>query len=187
MRKAISVGVAALVAALLGSAVSDGRLTPGNGSTLNLYVEKTGLLSGKQHHFTFERFEGLVDVTERRVTLTIESASIVCRDTWVSEKDRQKILNTATGEMLSAAKYPSIRFESNGVTASESGRFAVQGNLTIRDQSRPVTVSVQQHDQTYTGETRFKLTDFGLKPPSAAFGLVGTKDEMKLTFKLVAR
>lgn len=161
------------------------RLLPGSGSTLNLYVEKTGLLSGRKHHFTFEQFEGHIDRRERRVTLTIQSATIVCRDTWVSDKDRAKILRTATDDMLAAAKFPTIRFESTIVIGND--RLTAEGTLTIRDKTRPVTVHVREKDSTYTGEARVKLTDFGLKPPSAALGLVGTKDEMTLQFTVVAK
>ena len=32
-----------------------------------------------------------------------------------------------------------------------------------------------------------KLTNYGLKPPKAALGLIGTKDEMDFTFSLTAR
>jgi polyisoprenoid-binding protein YceI len=163
------------------------RLEPTNGSVLDLYVEKTGLLSGKKHHFTFERFQGRVNPSDKRVTFTIDSASIVCRDTWVSERDRRKILNVATEDMLAVAKYPSIRFESVSVIPTAPDRFSVEGTLTIRETARPVTVSVQQKDHTFTGEARLKLTGFGLKPPSAGLGLVGTKDEMIFKFTLVGR
>lgn len=185
MRKAIPAWTAAAAVALLGATASDGRLAPGNGSALNLFVEKTGVLSGKKHHFTFEQFEGQIDGAQRRVVLTIQSAGIVCRDNWVSEKDRGKILKVATDDMLAVAKYPVIRFESTNVSGDD--RLTVEGNLTIRDKTRPVTVHVQRKDKSYTGEARFKLTDFGLKPPSAALGLVGTKDEMTLQFTVAAQ
>jgi hypothetical protein len=36
------------------------------------------------------------------------------------------------------------------------------------------------------GTARVRLTDFGLKPPSAAFGAIGARDEMTLHFALPA-
>ena len=36
------------------------------------------------------------------------------------------------------------------------------------------------------GESEIKLRDYGLKPPSAVPGAVGTKNEMKVSFVLVA-
>ena len=36
------------------------------------------------------------------------------------------------------------------------------------------------------GITSFKLSDFGIKPPTQMFGLVGTRDEIVVDFELVA-
>ena len=60
--------------------------------------------------------------------------------------------------------------------------------LTVRDRSRAVVVAVMKTgNQSYRGSAKIRLTDFGLKPPSAALGLVGTKDEMTFAFVLVER
>ena len=37
---------------------------------------------------------------------------------------------------------------------------------------------------TFRGDARIRLTDYGLKPPTAALGLVGTKDDMDFNFVL---
>jgi polyisoprenoid-binding protein YceI len=183
MRTAMAAGVAAAI--LFGDAVPQANILPAGGAAIDLYVDKTGVLSGKRHHFTFERYEGRLDAAARRVTVAVYADSIVCRDTWVSEKDRVKILKVAKEEMLASAKYPLLRFESSRVSGGEE--LVVEGLLTIRDKTRPVTVSVRQKGGTFSGEARLKLTDFGLKPPSAALGLVGTKDEMTVRFTVVAR
>jgi polyisoprenoid-binding protein YceI len=190
MRTALLTGIVALAGALRLQA-QEIPLRPSPGSALNLYVEKTGLLSGKKHHFTFERFDGTLYADPRapemsRVAIRIEAPSIVCRDTWVSDKDKIKITKTALEDMLAASKYSTISFQSTRITSSAAGRFKVEGLLTIRDKSNPVTVAVEQTGETYTGEARFRLTSFGLKPPSTALGLIGTKDEVTFTFKLPA-
>jgi hypothetical protein len=41
-------------------------------------------------------------------------------------------------------------------------------------------------DKTFTGSATVRITDFGLKPPSAALGVIGTKDEMTFSFVLRA-
>jgi hypothetical protein len=37
------------------------------------------------------------------------------------------------------------------------------------------------------GSGEVKLRDYGLKPPSAALGAIGTKNEMAVSFRLTAR
>jgi hypothetical protein len=49
-----------------------------------------------------------------KAEFAIDSASIICRDTWVSGKDRAKILKVALDDMLAASKHPVLRFASYG-------------------------------------------------------------------------
>ena len=42
-------------------------------------------------------------------------------------------------------------------------------------------------DLLLDGRSTVKMKDYGLKPPSAALGMVGTKDEMEVSFVLRAR
>jgi polyisoprenoid-binding protein YceI len=56
----------------------------------------------------------------------------------------------------------------------------LRGNLTMRGQTRPVTVQVTLKDGHYAGETTVKQTDFGIKPPGKAG--VKAKDQVKIDF-----
>ncbi len=56
----------------------------------------------------------------------------------------------------------------------------MRGNLTLRGQTRPVTVQVTLKDGRYTGMTTVKQTDFGIKPPGKAG--VRAKDEVRIEF-----
>ncbi len=171
-------------------------LHPAEGSRLSLAVEKTGLLRGKQHLFLFSRFDGTVtwdsaQPERSRVSLSIDAASITCQDTWVSAKDLRKIQDYAYNDMLAATRFPRIQFVSMGARSVSPNTFTVSGNLTIRNVTKPaeVTVTVDARETThpvYTGTAVIRLTDFGLKPPSAALGTIGTKNEMTLEFHLLA-
>jgi polyisoprenoid-binding protein YceI len=52
--------------------------------------------------------------------------------------------------------------------------------LTLRGETKPVTMQVNLKDGRYTGESTVKLTDFGIKPPGKAG--VRAKDEVKIEF-----
>ena len=67
----------------------------------------------------------------------------------------------------------------------------MQGMLTIRGIYKPAVVIVAVADQkegkhSFQGGATVRLTDYGLKPPSAAFGTIGTKDEMAFSFTVTA-
>ena len=168
------------------------RVAPAPGSRFALEVEKTGLMRGKKHLFLFERYSGVlamdVQFPERsKIDLEIESRSAVVKDDWVSDKDMKKILEVTQMDLLDSAKYPKLHFVSTAVSAAPNGHFTVVGSLTIRNVTNAVTVAVvSKGNEVFEGTAKVKLTDFKLKPPSAAFGAVGTKDEMTVTFTLKA-
>jgi polyisoprenoid-binding protein YceI len=184
----------AIFAVTLHAATFD--IAPSSDSRMALTVEKTGLMRGRKHLFVFSKFEGRLefDATQpeaSRVRFEIESASAECKDDWVSMKDLRKIQETAFEDMLAVKRYPRITFVSRSVRGIGPGRFEVPGTLTIRDVSKEVLVTVTLEDKgsgrlQLSGHAPVVLTQFGLKPPSAVLGAIGTKDEMSFAFHLEA-
>lgn len=166
------------------------NIEPAAGNRLTLEVYKTGLWSGRKHTFTFERYHGslLYDAAapERsQVQFTVEAASMALHDTWVNEKDRAKIKQYALADLLHADRYPELAFSSTRIAASAPGRFEVHGTLTMRGIAKPVTVQVTfKPDFAIEGSATLRMTDWGMKPPSAALGTIGTRDEMSVSFLL---
>lgn len=186
-------------AVLACSLFADGEsfvLKPTETARLELTVEKTGLMSGKKHLFVFDRWSGTLQFIpgkpqEAVVSLTIQANSIRCLDTWVSAKDLRKIEETALKDMLAAERYPQITFRSESISQTKDADYQMQGRLTIRDLAKPVTVSVTMEPGAaeslrFLGKASIRLSDYGLKPPSAILGAIGTKNEMTLGFALVA-
>jgi polyisoprenoid-binding protein YceI len=69
--------------------------------------------------------------------------------------------------------------------------LSVTGQLTLHGSTRQrvLQVTVAEKDDTLeiTGEHEIKQTDFGMEPYSSGLGSVGVKDEVMLTFKIVAK
>jgi polyisoprenoid-binding protein YceI len=178
-----------------GAELVDYHLKPAQGNRFTLEVTKTGFLSGKKHLLEFGKYEGRVrydKATPARseVQFDVQAGDIAVKDTWVSEKDRVKIRDYAVNDMLQSKTSPLIRFVSTAAEAAGDG-VKLMGNLTVRGQTRPVVVMVKVKEAgdgfvIFEGESRFRMTIFGLKPPTAALGTIGTKDEMALTFLLRA-
>jgi polyisoprenoid-binding protein YceI len=176
-----------------GAAVYEIRPSPQGRFALEVF--KTGIWSGKKHLFLFQKYAGSVRFDPASpelstVQLSIEGASAVCQDTWVGPSDLQSIQNKAF-EMMDVAKHPQLVFSSERIVAVGSNRFQVQGSLSMRGIARPAVVTVvmiRQDDATllFSGSAEVRLKDYGLKPPSAALGLIGTADQMHLEFALRA-
>lgn len=97
-------------------------------------------------------------------------------------------------QALDAEHYPHIRFELTGVeqvrhaAASESITLLdLAGVLTLREVSRPVRTTITARpavDGNYrlTGQLPLRMTDFGIPPPVALFGLIRVDDSLLLRF-----
>jgi polyisoprenoid-binding protein YceI len=172
-------------------------IEPSGDDLLELLVYKTGLYRGKIHTFLFPKFQGSLTYDPQNpeassVTLTLAAADIKLMDTWLSAKDFKDVQQYALKDMLDAARNPEIAFVSSQVRALDSARFEIGGALTIRGVTRPALVIVTMQPAhggqlRFEGKTTVKMTDFKLKPPSAALGLVGTRDGMDFSFRLTAR
>jgi polyisoprenoid-binding protein YceI len=192
----VAVGLLFAAAALPGQ-VRSYRIEPAPDSRFALEVFKTGLMSGKKHLLVFERYAGRLEYDaahpeQSHIEWTVEAGSLVVQDDWVSEKDRAKIADEALNNELAVKQYPEIRFRSSSIRAADAaGRYPVQGDLTIRDKTRPVEVGVRLRkgpggSLLFEGEATVSMKDYGMKPPSAALGLIGTKDAMTVSFQLRA-
>jgi polyisoprenoid-binding protein YceI len=172
-------------------------IAPAAGAELRLKVYKTGFMRGKVHDFVFMRYSGKIEFDAERdenftVTIEIEANSLVCEDTWVSAKDLAKVVQEAKGIILDIERHPVITFRSLEMRSVGADRFEVDGKLTIRGRSEAsrvlLTMKRTSADELrFDGESVVTLKTYGIKPPSAAFGAVGTKNEMDLSFRLVAR
>ncbi|HWP85834.1 MAG TPA: YceI family protein [Terriglobia bacterium] len=171
-------------------------IQPGPGSRMELRVAKTGLYSGKVHIFHFPSFRGALTYDAAhpqtsQVRLTLAAGQIKLADQWLSEKDFKEVQRYALEEMLDAGKYPEITFVSNEIVAMDATRFKAGGMLTIRGLAKPavvnvVLISAEQGVLRFEGSAVVRLTDYGLKPPKAALGLIGTRNEMDFSFSLAA-
>ena len=85
-------------------------------------------------------------------------------------------------EVLDSESHREIVFKSTAADSAGQDRWTLRGNLTLRGQTRPVTVHVTLKDGQYSGEANVKQTDYGIKPPGKAG--VRAKDELKITFNI---
>lgn len=104
-------------------------------------------------------------------------------------------------DFLDVAEYPEIVFTSTAVEATESDHWAITGDLTIRDVTRPVTlvtrfIGAAEHPfggmkkATFEAETVIDRRDFGLDgyqvPVPGSAGVVVVGNEIAITLDVEA-
>lgn len=92
---------------------------------------------------------------------------------------------------LKGDDYPNITFELNNVTniteqADGSLLINATGVITAAGAENPVemqvTANVNNNGIQFTGEQQLLMTDFGIDPPTAVFGTIRSRDEIRIEF-----
>jgi len=116
----------------------------------------------------FDVFDGTIHIAEKpedsRVEVTIDASSIN-----TNNADRDKHLRS--DDFLAVEQYPSLTFRSTKVERMGGTNLRVEGDLTIRDQTRPVVLDVEYLGLTpdpwgrtrsvFAASTEIDRTDFG--------------------------
>ena len=155
-------------------------------STLTIRVGKTGAFSavGHEHEIHAPIHSGTADTgAHPAVEIHVNARELRVMDKGASEKERAEVQKTMLEpEVLDSDSHQEIVFKSTAAELTGKGRWTLRGNLTLRGQTRPVTVQVTLQDGRYTGETTVKQTEFGITPPGKAG--VRAKDEVKIEFDI---
>jgi len=155
-------------------------------STLTIHVGKTGIFSGlgHEHEVRAPIHGGTAELgTHPAVEIHIDARALQVIDKDASDRERAEVQETMLGpEVLDSRNHPDIIFKSTAAESAGQNRWTLRGNLTLRGQTRPVTVQVTQNNNHYTGEATVKQTDFAIKPPGKAG--IRAKDALKIQFDI---
>ena len=127
--------------------------------------------------------DGSVDLVSIRIKMTVLSI----------KSDMGRVMDNKTYAALKATRYPDILFTlSTPLKLSQvSGArqpVPVQGDLLLAGISRPVvmqvkTLTVEQGKLLFEGSENVRMTDYGVKPPSALFGTMKAAPDITIHFK----
>ena len=162
----------------------------------------TGLLSAFGHspRFAIRNFDGKAlfaldgtSIKDASLKVTIQSGSLEVLDD-IRDKDRIEIERQLNEEVLETDRFPEIRYDCSRVSASGSGEnywVALNGELTLHGVTRPLPISarvvISGDTVRASGEFAVNQSEFDIAPVKVAGGALKLKDEVKLTFDLVAR
>jgi polyisoprenoid-binding protein YceI len=88
----------------------------------------------------FEKFEGKITVGE---TLTVSGVEVTIDVASLNSRDEKRDVHLRSAEFFDVEKHPTMTFRSTAVAGAAGGHFAVTGDLTVRDQTHPVTLDVE--------------------------------------------
>ena len=170
-------------------------------SKLTVRAFASGLLSSFGHNpiLVARQIEGEIEFTPDQPESTsfemkIKADSLEVTNQDLNSKDKGEIEQAMKREVLETSRYPEIVFASTRVTGQKvfDGQYRVMitGNLTLhgvtREQSITANIRLIGEDLRAIGEFTVKQSDFRIKPVSAVGGALKVKDELKISFEVVA-
>jgi len=160
-------------------------------STLTVFVYKSGLFSALADDHVIDAKIASGSISEeapQSIAVEVRSADLRVRDPNLSEKRRDEVQMRMLGpEVLDAARYPMVTFESTSVEVKTADRFEVTGRLTIHGQTRALTLPVDRVNGRYRGSVKLKQTDYGIAPINIAGGSVKVRDEIRIDFDVAVK
>ncbi len=110
-----------------------------------------------------------------------------------SLKSGKKKMEKTAHEKLKAATHPDIIFELKDIQTIKrhNDRFHIKarGDLQIAGIQREVEINAQIHSTKgkvkITGEHHIHLTDYMIRPPTTAFGIIRAEEEVRVEFDIV--
>ncbi|HUR17336.1 MAG TPA: YceI family protein [Acidimicrobiales bacterium] len=115
------------------------------------------------------------------ITVDLRSLEIVSAVGGVkplSDKDRVDISKNIE-KTLDTGKHPNVTFKSTSISGSEP-TVTVSGDLTIKGQTKPATLTVTTKGDQLVGKTSVVQSEFGIKPYSAMMGALKVRDSIDL-------
>jgi polyisoprenoid-binding protein YceI len=174
-----------------------------NASSVHVHAGKTGIgsFAGHEHEILARSIRGEVvadfeDLSRSSVEVTVNARSLTVVVEGEPEGDAPKVEQAMKGpQVLHVARFPAISFRSRQVTGKQltpsSYELTIAGDFSLHGAVKPMAVPLQAELRgdtlVGTGKMLVKQTDFGIKPTTAAGGLVSVEDEVTVTLRVVAR
>jgi polyisoprenoid-binding protein YceI len=161
----------------------------------------SGLFSGLGHNpaFAIRGYSGTAKVSPDNLEtaslqVRIQADSLTVTDD-VSQKDRQDIENRTKNDVLETSRFSEIAFDSAKITGGKMGEghfnAAITGDLTLHGVTQSLTFNAQVVVSGATvrgfGEFSVRQTDYDITLVSVAGGTLKVKDELKISFDILAK
>jgi polyisoprenoid-binding protein YceI len=171
-------------------------------SKLQIHVYKEGVFKALAHNHLViaEKLSGQVRFDSKKIedsslSLKVRAGSMMVSPEGESEKDRPDIQATMDSDkVLDIARYPEIEFSSTGVSevklTGDGYALVLAGKLRLHGVEKtvrlPIVLHVKDDRLEAQGEMTLLQTDYGIKPIKVGGGAVTVKNELKISYDVVA-
>lgn len=165
-----------------------------NNAECLVFTFKEGMLSAIAHDLKLRVGRFTIDAEADasgeggQLTATFDPASlqVVCsmkdgaeRHDQISDGDKRKITQSISDEVLHPTRFNQVKFVSSKVTGER-----VEGKLTLHGVERPLTVNSRREGERHVAEIDLTVTDFGIKPFTAALGTLRVKPTVRVRISI---
>jgi len=181
-----------------------------NESRVIIRVYRAGLLKGLGHNHivSTHAIDGRITYDRRqansaRFSLSLPVSRFVVDDPQLRQQAGEKFSATVDddaragtrknmlgGKVLQADRFPVVTVKSGQITKISEQRFDVEMLLTLRSETRSLTVPVEisENKSALTATASFSLlqSTFGIKPLKAALGSIAVGDKLGIETRIVA-
>jgi polyisoprenoid-binding protein YceI len=184
-----------------GQDVTNCFVIDGRSSRFTVRAFATGLLSAMGHNPTISirDFSGEIRFNPDKLEagafrLAVRAASLGIQDD-ISSNDRREMERVMNEEVLETAKFPEIVYEASRIAVTRLGdplyAASLDGALSLHGvvHNEPITARVTCMGAMLraSGDLSLSQSAYNIKPVSVAGGALKVKDELKLSFEIVAR
>jgi polyisoprenoid-binding protein YceI len=135
----------------------------------------------------FDDFEGTIVTTENPLDSSVHA---VIKTASVNTKNKRRDKDLHKDSFLNAGQYPTMTFTSTGVRA-DGDHFLVDGDLTIRAVTKPVTLTLKPNGfgtdgkplARFTAHTEISCNEFGVTRGASAPAI---SDKVGITLEIQA-
>lgn len=147
-------------------------------------VEGTSSLHDWTSEATAIKGNAIIDLKDGKLeNLKDVSVSIPVKNIKSGKSGMDK--NTYTA--LKEKEHPEIKFAMDSYKNGKPGELSVKGKLTIAGSTKQIEMPVKYKvlspsKISFEGSTSFKMSDFGIDPPTAMMGTIKTGDDVTISF-----
>lgn len=136
--------------------------------------------------------EGTLEQATLHASVKTDSLSV---ENDISDKDRREMQRAMNKDVLEAGKFPEITYECSRMSGNIAGEgqfaFTLEGELTLHGVTCAEPISGRAFMTgdllRASGEFALRLSDYQITPVSAVGGGLKLKDELKVSFDVIAR
>lgn len=165
-------------------------------SNLMIYTSNSGILASAGHKLEIKAHDisGTIKLDPNSLSSGVLDLQVTASSLKVisptPEKDKKEIEERLCTQVLDCDIFPNITFKSIQLEAQDKLSHKMMGALTLHGitQSIPLELDIIQENKQLeaSGEIKLKQSDFKIKPPTVLGGMIKVKDEIKITFHMVA-